>query len=117
MSTSTNLPPSLQAQLKQARANIPLAHREIPAQGVVSSPDTAFIHINNWAFLKGYAYVKLAGTINTGRCRYGCILHSRKEGQRTQGTRKVDEKDRKRVNSFVRGIGCPVGITINRYVH
>ena len=115
MSTSTTLPQALQASLNQARANIPLAHREVP-EGVVSSPDTAFIHINDWAFLNGYAYVKISGSAKEGRYRFGCIFHSRKEGQRTQNTRKTDEKDRKSVNSYVRGIGCPVKITISRYV-
>jgi hypothetical protein len=46
MSTSTNLLPSLQADLNQARANIPLAHYEVP-EGVISSPDSAFAHIND----------------------------------------------------------------------
>ena len=113
MSTSTSLPPNLQADINQARANIPLAHYERP-EGVVSSPDTAFIHINDWAFLNSYAYVKLSGTVNTGRCRYGCIFHSRKEGQRTQNTRKIEEKDRRRANSYVRGMSCPVGVTISK---
>jgi hypothetical protein len=45
MSASTNLPQALQASLNQARANIPLAHYEVP-EGVVLSPDSAFIHIN-----------------------------------------------------------------------
>lgn len=112
--SSANLSLALQAHLNQAQANIPLAHHEAPREGVVSSPDTTFIHINDWAFLNGYAYVKLSGSAKEGRYRYGCIFHSRKEGQRTQNTRKIDEKDRKRANSYVRGIGCPVRITISK---
>ena len=46
MSTSANLPQALQASLNQARANVPLAHHEVP-EGVVSSPGSAFIHIND----------------------------------------------------------------------
>jgi hypothetical protein len=115
MSTSTNLPPALQASLNQAGTDIPLAHHEVP-KGVVSSPDSAFIHINDWAFLNGHAYVKISGSMKEGRYRFGCIFHSRKKGQRTQNTRKIDKKDRRRVNSYVRGIGCPVKITISRYV-
>ena len=116
MSTSANLPQALQASLNQARANIPPAHRDVP-EGVVSNPDSAFIRINDWAFLNGYAYVKISGSAKEGRYRFGCIFHSRKEGQRTQNTRNIDEKDRKRVNSYVRGIGCPVKITVSRDVY
>ena len=81
MATPTNIPPALLAHLNQVRANIPLDHREVPHEGIVSDPDTAFIHINDWAFLNGHAYVKLSGSANSRRCRYGCIFHSRKEGQ------------------------------------
>lgn len=117
MASLTNLPQALQAKLDQARANIPLAHHEMPRNGIVSNPESAFIHINDWAFLNGHAYVKLSGSAKSGRWRYGCIFHSRKEGLRTQNTRKIEEKDRKRVNSYVRGISCTVGITISKYAY
>jgi hypothetical protein len=42
MSTSTTLPQALQASLNQARANITLAHREVP-EGVVSTMVTHFL--------------------------------------------------------------------------
>jgi hypothetical protein len=63
-----------------------------------------------------YIYVKISGSAKEGRYRFGCIFYSRKEGQRTQNTRKIDKKDRQRANLYVRGIGCPVKITISRYV-
>ncbi|RFU25262.1 hypothetical protein B7463_g11084, partial [Scytalidium lignicola] len=69
MSTSSNLPLSLQADLDRARASILPAHREMP-EGVVSSPDVAFIHINDWAFLNGHAYFKVSGSLKEGRYRY-----------------------------------------------
>jgi len=46
-----NLPEPLLTHLNQARANILSNHREVPQEGIVSDPDTAFIHINDWAFL------------------------------------------------------------------
>jgi hypothetical protein len=46
MSTLANLPQALQASLNQARANVPLAYYKVP-EGVVSSPDSAFIYIND----------------------------------------------------------------------
>jgi hypothetical protein len=42
MSTSTTLPQALQASLNQDRANITLAHREVP-EGVVSTMVTHFL--------------------------------------------------------------------------
>jgi hypothetical protein len=46
MSTLANLPQAQQASLNQARASIPLAHREVP-KGVISNPDSVFIYIND----------------------------------------------------------------------
>jgi hypothetical protein len=86
MSIPTTLPLSLQADINQARANIPRAHYEQP-DGVVSSPETAFIHINDWAFLNGFAYVNIAGSEKEGRYRYSCIFHTRAVGQRTRNYR------------------------------
>ena len=118
MANPTNLPLQLLAQLDQARADIPPDHRRVPEQGgIVSHPDTAFIHINDWAFLNGHAYVRVSGSAKARRVRYSCIFHSRKEGERTQNTRKLDEDDRLRVGTKVRGLNCPVGITISRYLH
>jgi hypothetical protein len=57
MSTLTNLPPALQASLNQARTDIPLAHHKVPKE-VLSSLDSAFIYINDWAFLNSHIYVK-----------------------------------------------------------
>ena len=63
---STALPVSLQADIAQARANIPIAHYEIP-EGVVFSPDTAFVHINDWAFLNGFVYINISGSKKEGK--------------------------------------------------
>jgi hypothetical protein len=90
----------------------------VPDQGgIISHPDTAFIYINDWAFLNSYAYVRVSGSAKARRVRYSCIFHSRKEGERTQNTRKLDKDDRLRVGTKVRGLNCLVGITISRSVH
>ena len=118
MANPTNLPLQPLAQLDQARADIPLDHYREPIHGgIVSHPDTAFIHVNDWAFLNGHAYVRVSGSAKARRVRYSCIFHSRKDGERTQNTRKLDEDDRLRVGTKVRGLNCPVGITISRFVH
>jgi hypothetical protein len=81
MSTSANLPQALQASLNEARVKIPLAHHQVP-NGVVLNPDSAFVHISDWAFLNGHAYVKLSGSIKEGRYQYSYVFHSRKKRKR-----------------------------------
>lgn len=110
-----NLPPQLLAQLQQARSKIPPTHYNIPVDsGVVADPLTAFQHLNDYAFLHGQAYVKLGGSLNERRYRYACIYHTRaKRGERTQNSRRLKEEDRHRGGTFLRGMGCPVGVTIS----
>jgi hypothetical protein len=48
--------------LNQARSVISPEHRQQPKGGIVADPDTIFVYINNWAFLNGYAFVKLSGS-------------------------------------------------------
>jgi hypothetical protein len=116
MSNPTNLPPSIADQLQQARANIPQKRHSIPPDGsVISTFDSAILHLNDWAFLQGYGYVSASGSATERRWRYNCVFHSRGE-KTTQNSRKTLEEDRVRVNTHTRGIGCPVGITITQSV-
>jgi hypothetical protein len=58
MANSASLPAKLQAQLDKAGAKIPIDHRRVPSHNsVVSHPDTAFTHINNWALTAMRTYV------------------------------------------------------------
>jgi hypothetical protein len=103
------------AQIDEVAASIPPAHHEMPADGcVVSSVDSVLLHLNNWAFLNGFAYVSASGSAKERRWRYNCVFHSRAEGQETKNSRKIDEQDRVRVNTHTRGISCPVGVTISQ---
>jgi hypothetical protein len=62
MANPTNIPPVIIKLLNQARFIIPSEYRQQPKGGIVADPDTVFVHINNnWAFLNGYAFVKLSG--------------------------------------------------------
>jgi hypothetical protein len=72
---------------------IPPEHRQQPEGGIVADPDTVFVYVNDWVFLNGYAFVKLFGSAKGRRCCYVCIFYLRKLGQRTQNTRKIEEKD------------------------
>ena len=44
------------------------------------------------------------------------FFHSSREEWRTKNSCKGDEEDQKRVRTKVRGISCPVDITISRHV-
>jgi hypothetical protein len=115
MANPANLPPSIMAQIKEVTADIPPQHHDIPEDGgPVSSVESAILHLNNWAFLNGYGYVNTAGSAKERRWRYKCVFNSRGESQETRNSRKIDEKDRVRVNTHTRGIGCPVGVTITQ---
>jgi hypothetical protein len=117
MANLSNLPPTLIAQIAQVRANIPAKHREMPVDNsVVASVETALLHINDWSFLNGYAYVNVAGSEKERRWRYSCIFHSRKEGEDARNSRKTEAVGRQRLNTHTRGISCPVGITVRQYV-
>ena len=49
-------------------------------------------------------------------CQYDCIFHSSREEWRTKNSCKGGEEDQKRVRTKVRGISCPINITISRHV-
>jgi hypothetical protein len=103
------------AQIKEVTADIPPQHHDIPEDGgPVSSVESAILHLNNWAFLNGYGYVNTAGSAKERRWRYKCVFNSRGESQETRNSKKIDEKDRVRVNTYTQGIGCPVGVTITQ---
>jgi hypothetical protein len=103
------------AQIEEVAASIPTEHHEPPAdRGVVSSLDSAILHLNNWAFLNGHAYVTASGSAKERRWRYKCVFSSRAEGMVTQNSRRIEEVDRVRVNTHTRGLGCPVAVTISQ---
>jgi hypothetical protein len=107
--------PNLQKLVSQARSIVPPDHHYAPISGsVVASPESAFVHIQDWAFLNGFAYVVESGSSAGRRVRYECIFHSRKSKE-TRNTRDIVEGDRRRVETHVRGIGCPAAITISKH--
>lgn len=113
MANPTNLPPSIAAQLQQARANIPLKHHDMPEDGsIIATLESAILHLNDWAFLQGHGYVTASGSAKERRWRYNCVFYSRAQGQVTKNGRKIEEQDRIRVNTHIRGISCPVGVTL-----
>jgi hypothetical protein len=92
MANPTNIPPAVVKLLEPSSLYDTTRASQLPEGGIVADPDTVFVHINDWAFLNGYAFVKLSSSAKGRRFRYACIFHSRKLGQRTQNTRKIEEK-------------------------
>jgi hypothetical protein len=107
--------PNLQKLVSQARSIVPPDHHYAPISGsVVASPESAFVHIQDWAFLNGFAYVVESGLSAGRRVRYECIFHSRKSKE-TRNTRDIVKGDRRRVKTHMRGIGCPAAIIISKH--
>ena len=77
-----------------------------------STPEAAFVHIQPWAFINGYAYV--IESKGKRRVRYECIFHSR-TGRKTRNTRKTLEEDRIRTGTHTRGMNCPAAILVSKY--
>jgi hypothetical protein len=93
-STSETVTAELQAQLNEAVAAVPLAHRLHPGQDeVFESKEAAFIQLQDWAFVQGFAIVKESAKTSGGhvkRLYLDCVHH--KKG--TRNTRKLDEVER-----------------------
>jgi hypothetical protein len=100
MANQPILPTALLAQLDQARAIIPPAHRKKPREGrIIPDIAAAYIYINDWAFLNGHSYVNISGSEEReARYQYACLFHSRKQEEDTRDYRQISEKDRQRVN-------------------
>jgi hypothetical protein len=70
-----NITTNLAAMLAQARGDIPSAHHQPPPNRIVSSPEDSFVHINNWAFMNGQAFVITQGSSALRSVRYDDPLH------------------------------------------
>jgi hypothetical protein len=117
MATRPNLPAALLAQINQAQAIIPSAHHKMPEHdSIISDPAAAYLYINDWAFLHGYAYMCTTASIKKARYRYSCEFYSRKKRETTQDGYKIPEKELKRINTHTKSMSCPVAISIHQYI-
>jgi hypothetical protein len=99
----TTINDQLANQIAHATKSIPKVYYVQPAYNtVISSPDSAFEHLQAWAFTQGLAFV--VEHHDAKRVRWGCIFHK----SNTRNTRKIEEADRERVGTYVRGTGCQV---------
>ena len=58
-STSETMTAELQAQLNEAVAAVPMAYRHHPSRDeVFESKEAAFVRLQDWAFVHGFAIVK-----------------------------------------------------------
>jgi hypothetical protein len=62
---------------------------------VVIGPGEVLVIINNWAFTQGYVFITKSG--GPWKARFACFYHRLK----TRNSRKLEEKDRKRVLTFI----------------
>ena len=108
MHTNTPLP-HLRNEIATAIEDIPEAHRIAPVHGaIVSDPNSAFIHLQDWAFTQGYCFV--IASSNDIRVRFNCIHHSIE----TRNTRKLTEGERRRIWTNVYQQGCKVSLYVSK---
>jgi hypothetical protein len=107
--TLTTVTSELTSQITQAIKAIPIYRRQPPENNAaVSDPQLVFDHINDYAFTRGYAFIKFSASKD--RWRFNCIYHQKK----TRNTRGLEEEDRRRTKTFIRGSGCPVQHYVSR---
>ena len=94
-STSETVTAELRAQLNAAIANIPPAHRLHPSRDeIFESKEAAFIRLQDWAFINGFAIVKESSKTKAGqvnRVYLDCVHHKKA----TKNSRKLNEVERK----------------------
>ncbi|KAF8426523.1 hypothetical protein BGX38DRAFT_1334762 [Terfezia claveryi] len=73
------LDPALILAVQSAVNSITVSHCQAPTSGeIFDNPDTAFVRLQDYAFVMGFAVVKTAGSITMGRVRYACIHHGQR---------------------------------------
>ncbi len=93
-------------------ADLPAEHYSLPDNKTPFLDTSAALeHLNNYGFTQGHAYVVESGGKTAQRSVIRCIHH----GKETLNTRKLTEEERKRPNTHVRGLGCPVYYNVNQY--
>ena len=101
------------AQLSTAAAALPPAHCLNPEEHEPSeSKEAALVRLQNWAFTKGFAFVKeSAKTKNRQvvRIYLNCVHH--KKG--TKNCRKLEEHERKRVQTHTQANGCQFSVVVS----
>jgi hypothetical protein len=70
-----------------------------PDENIISSVESAVLHLNDSAFLNGYGYVSSFGSARELRWGYKCVFYSRAEGQEAKNSRKTEEKDLVKINT------------------
>ncbi|KAF8445261.1 hypothetical protein BGX38DRAFT_1328618 [Terfezia claveryi] len=77
------LDPALIPAVQSAVDFITVSHRQAPTSGeTLDNPDAAFSRLQDYAFVIGFAVVKIAGSTTTGRVRYACIHHGQRRNYR-----------------------------------
>src|SRR5205809_875688 len=102
----------LAAQLAAAVAALPPAHCLNPIEQEPSeSKEATFVHLQNWAFTKGFALVKESAKTKNGQVvqLYLDCVHHKKE---TWNTQKLAEEERKQVQTKTQTNGCKFLIII-----
>ena len=97
----TSITPILEAQIIKAIEAILEGRRRAPQpQTIVTGPEEALVIVNDQAFTEGYAFI--TESYRARMARFTCYHH----GSKTRNSRKLEEKDRKRVSTYKRYNNC-----------
>jgi MULE transposase-like protein len=111
-STSETVTAELRAQLDEAVADVPPAHRLHPSRDeVFESKEAAFARLQDWAFVQGFAIVKESAKSSGGQVKrlyLDCVHH--KKG--TRNTRKLDEVERQRHQTKTQANSCLFSVVV-----
>jgi hypothetical protein len=105
----------LQAQLDAAVAAIPHLHATNPGHDeVFQSKEAAFMRLQDWAFINGFAIVKESSKSRQGQVvrQYLECVHYKKT---TKNSRKLGEVDRKRHQTKTQASGCLFSLVVQYY--
>jgi hypothetical protein len=101
----------LRAQIGQAIAAIPEAHRLRPATGEsYATPDEAYIRIKDWGFTQGMVLVKESTKNKRGRWQIECSRHH----VETRNSRKMGVQEKQRLDTHSEAYGCKFSLYISR---
>ena len=91
---------ALAAEIQRAIEDLPASRRIEPKDGeLVDNPRDGYIHLQDWVFIQGFAFVKES----TWAERW--VLHCIHHNHTTRDYRKTEEKDRKCAWTSIHAMG------------
>jgi hypothetical protein len=103
--------PELKAQIAEAIAALPAAHRLRPVQNeTFATPEEAYTRLKDWGFTQGISLVKESANNKKGRWRIDCSRHHKE----TRNSRRLGVEDKQRLDTHSEAFGCKFALYISQ---